>query len=311
MNTQAVEAPLVPLAPPAPDLAGLEPIRKIQSRWPTLLGAGLTVLMILSLGRELFGSGIAGLWRVLPTSPFFYIAFALFYLGPPTFDFIIFRRLWRIPFEGMAALHKKRISNEVLFGYSGEAFFYAWARQRTQMVAAPFGAVKDVAILSAVAGNVLTLAMVVIALPFALDLLKPHELNIALGSIALIFAMSLPFFIFSRRVFSLSRKDLWYVFGMQAARIVAGSVFVALAWHFAMPEVSLGMWLILAAGRLLAGRLPLVPSKDLLFASFAGMLIGQDAALSELLALTAGLTLLVHVSLIGAFGLHSLFGKKE
>ncbi|WP_216075134.1 hypothetical protein, partial [Acinetobacter baumannii] len=85
--------------------------------------------------------------------------FALYYVGPPTFDYVIFKRLWHIPLAGLVALHKKRISNEVLFGYSGEAYFYAWARQRTQMVAAPFGAVKDVMILSAIAGNAITLIM--------------------------------------------------------------------------------------------------------------------------------------------------------
>ena len=62
----------------------------------------------------------------------------------------------RSALSGLIALHKKRISNEVLLGYSGEAYFYAWARQRSQMVAAPFGAVKDVSILSAIAGNAIT-----------------------------------------------------------------------------------------------------------------------------------------------------------
>jgi hypothetical protein len=75
----------------------------------------------------------------------------------------------------MAALHKKRISNEVLLGYSGEAYFYAWARQRTQMVAAPFGAVKDVTILSAIAGNAITLIMMIAALPFGINLLKSRR----------------------------------------------------------------------------------------------------------------------------------------
>ena len=148
MNTSVVEA--VPL-PGAPDLAGLEPVEKIKRRWPALLGGALTLLMIVALGRELFGSGLAGLYRTLPSNPLFYLVFALYYVGPPTFDYVIFRRLWQIPLAGLAALHKKRISNEVLFGYSGEAYFYAWARQRTQIVAAPFGAVKDVMILSAIA----------------------------------------------------------------------------------------------------------------------------------------------------------------
>lgn len=307
MNTSAVEAAI----PVAPDLAGLEPVEKIKRRWPILLGGALTLLMIVGLGRELFGSGLTGLSRAVPVNPLFYIAFAVYYLGPPTFDYIIFRRLWQIPLAGLSALHKKRISNEVLLGYSGEAYFYAWARQRTQMVAAPFGAVKDVLILSAIAGNAVTLAVVALALPFGINLMKPAEFNTLLGSIAVIFAMSLPFLIFSKRVFSLPRRDLWWVFGIHCARIVFGSVMIALAWHFAMPEISVGIWLLLAAARLLAWRLPLVPNKELLFANFAILVIGQGQALSELMALIAALTLCAHVALIAGFSIHALLTRKQ
>lgn len=49
-----------------------------------------------------------------------------------------------------------------------------------------------------------------------------------------------------------------------------------------------------------------MPNKDLLFANFAILLIGQDQELSELIAFTAALTLLVHVVLIALFGLMEL-----
>lgn len=305
MNTSVVEAAI----PSAHDLAGLEPIEKIRRRWPLVLGGVLTLLMIAALAGELFGSGLAGLRQSIPTHPLFYIAFALYYLAPPTFDYIIFRRLWRIPLDGMAALHKKRISNEVLFGYSGEAYFYAWARQRTQMVAAPFGAVKDVTILSAIAGNVITLVMVLLVIPFGPQLPAMVTANTIVASALLMVVMSLPFLIFSKRVFSLPRRDLWWVFGMHCVRLASGTVFVAVAWHFAMPGVAIGTWFFLAAARLLASRLPLVPNKELVFASFAILLIGPGQALTELLALFAALTLLVHVTLIGGLSLHALTRK--
>ena len=101
------------------------------------------------------------------------------------------------------------------------------------------------------------------------------------------------------------------MFGAHCLRLLAGSVLIALTWHFALPDVSIGMWLFLAAGRLLVSRLPLVPNKDLLFANFAIILIGQDRALSELVAFTAALTLLVHVVLIALFGLHALMTRSR
>ena len=308
MNTTVADpAPL----PGAEDLAGLEPIQKIRRRWPMLLGAAVSLLMVAGLAKELLDKGLVGLSQTAPDSWVFYIFFALFYLGPPTFDYLIFRRLWQIPPSGMIALHRKRIANEVVLGYSGEAYFYAWARQRTKMVAAPFGAVKDVSILSAIAGNGITLAMLIAALPLATDLLTPAQYNTALVSIGIIVAMSVPFLVFSKRVFSLDRSVLWWIFGMHAVRILLGSILIACAWHFAMPDVSLGMWLILAAARLLVSRLPFVPNKDLLFANFAIILIGQGQALSELLAFTAALTLLVHMSLIAGFALLGLVAKES
>lgn len=315
-TTDPVKQPeigVLPAAPPpplaVPEIEALEPIRQIRSRWPAILGALLSLAMVVGLGMELFGEGLLALERSVPTHPGFYVCFLLLYMSPPTFDYVIFRRLWRIPFSGLIALHKKRIANEVVFGYSGEAFFYAWARQRMKMVAAPFGAVKDVSILSAIAGNAITLAMIVVALPFASDLLTPDQFRTLAWSTAIIIGMSLPFLLFSRRVFSLERRELWWVFGIHCLRLICGSTLIALAWHFAMPEVSIGMWLFLAAGRLLVSRLPLVPSKDLLFANFAIILIGQGEALSELVALTAAFTLLMHVVLIVAFGLLALVRK--
>jgi hypothetical protein len=301
------KAPLVTV----PDIAGLEPVQTLKRRWPVVIGAIITLAMIAGLGRELFGSGLAGLGRAVPSDPLFYLAFALLYIAPPAGDFIIFRRLWGIPMSGLAALLKKRIANDVVLGYSGEAYFYAWARQRSQMVAAPFGAVKDVSILSAIAGNAVTLAMIALALPLGAGLLTPIQLSTVETSAAITFAMSLPFLIFSKRVFSQPRRTLWWIFMVHCIRLISGSVFLAFAWHFALPTVSIGMWLILGAARLLVSRLPLVPNKDLLFANFAIILIGQDAALSELMAMTAALVLLVHMVLIGSFSLYGLLRTKN
>ncbi len=298
--------PATEIVPPSADIAGLQPLKTIKSRWPAIIGALVTVAMLAGLGHELFNSGLAGLSRATPRNPLFYVAFTGLYLVPPLADYLIFRRLWGIPLSGLVALIKKRIANDVVMGYSGEAYFYAWARARTQLVAAPFGAVKDVSILSAIAGNTVTLAMIAIALPVGRDLIPPDMMRYVYGSLAVIFGTSLPFLIFSRKVFSLPRADLWMVFGVHCARLLLGAGFLALAWASAMPGVAIGTWLFLSAGRLLFSRLPLLPNKDLLFANFAILIIGEDQALSELIAFTAAAILLVHVLLIGGFGLHHL-----
>ena len=304
-------AGVAPATPPAdPPSAGPVALGGSRSRWPAIVGAALTFLMVVGLGYELLGQGgIDDLTGSVPKHPLFYLCFAGLYLSLPLADYLIFRKLWGLPASGFAAMVKKRISNEVLFSYSGEAYFYAWARANATTVAAPFGAVKDVSILSAVAGNGMTLLLMMLAIPFGQSLLPDSLRGMFAGSAAVLVAMSLPFLIFSRRVFSLPRPELWWIFWVHVLRLVAGSVLIALAWHYALPDVPLAMWLFLAAGRLLVSRLPLVPNKDLLFANFAIVLLGRDQALSELMAFTGALTLVAHLLFIAGFEVHHLLAR--
>lgn len=303
---EASTNPAANLAHAAEDLAGLEPVKTIKSRWPMIIAGVLTIAMIIGLARQLLKSGLHGLDQATPDHWLYYVAFALLYMSPPIGDYIIFRKLWRIPLDGLGALMKKRIANEVVLGYSGEAYFYAWARQRAQMVAAPFGAVKDVMILSAMAGNLMTLGMTALALPW-LPQQYVHPMMIGMGVVVV---MSLPFLIFSRRVFSLDRKTLWWVFGVHVGRLAASSLLIAFAWHFALPGIAIGAWLVLSATRMMVSRLPFIPNKDLVFSTVTIALLGENSDLSSLMAFTAAAILLTHVVLAAGFAVQSLV-KRE
>ena len=295
----------------APDIAGLEPARRLRSRWPKWLGMTRSVLMVAGRANELFNEGLADLSHSVPHNPLFYVAFAVTYLALPVFDYLIYKRLWDIPLiSGMGAINRKRIANDVVIGYSGDAYFYAWARQRMKMVVAPFGAIKDVTILSGIAGNATALLMAAIALPLSSDWLTPSQFHKFAGSALIILVISLPFLIFSRRVFTLPSRRLWWIFGMHCARIVIGAAALGVAWHFAMPMIAVGWWLFLSAARLLVSRLPLVPNKDLLFANLAIMLIGEGRAMSDMIAFTAALYLLLHIVLATVFAVHKLMEKQ-
>ena len=306
---------MTPLAPTHGEtgatLAALEPLQPVARRWPALLGAALTVAMVAGLAWQLFHRGLGELSRSVPESPMFYVCFIAFYMTLPVFDFAIFRRLWKIPATGLIALTKKRIANDVVVNYSGEAYFYSWARANARLVAAPFGAIKDVSILSAIAGNALTLVMILLALPLGRQLMTAGQFHNALWSTGLLVLISVPFLIFSRRVFSLPRRELWVVFALHCVRLVVSNVLIALAWHFAMPEVSLGMWLLLTAGRMLVSRLPLIPNKDVLFPLLANMLIGGRESLVQLLAFGAAVTLAINAAFIVVFAIGSLVTKEK
>jgi hypothetical protein len=292
------------------DLAGLEPMETLKRRWPMVVGGIITAVMIVVLGKQLLDTGLAGLSRALPRNPFFYLFFTAYYFSPVIGDYVIFHRLWKIPAAGFAALIRKRVASDMI-GYSGEAYFYTWARQRSTMIAAPFGAVKDVSILSAIAGSAVTLAVLVVALPFVMGSLDDAQLGIVGWSAVVIFAMSLPFLIFSKRVFSLDRRTLWFIFAVHCARVLGGAVLVAITWHFGLVSISLATLLLLSALRMLVSRLPMVPNKDLFFATIAGMSAGEHAALTQMLAIVAAMILVVHAALIIALAFAGLFTRER
>lgn len=283
----------MPAADAAP-LVALKPVQTLRRRWPVLLATILSVAMLVGVGYELFDDGLAGLRRATPASWGFYLFFLASYFTLPVCDFLIFRRLWNVPPAAFTALNRKRIANDIVIGYSGDAYFYAWARARLDMVTAPFGAVKDVTIVSGITGNVTALLLGAVALPLGYQLIGPEIVEAMIWSLVFATALSLALILFSRRVFSLPRRDLWFIFWIDLLRIAGTCVTIALAWACAIPSVSVGMWLFLVAGRQLVSRLPFLPNKDLLFANFAILVIGHDRALSDLMAFTAASTIVMH-----------------
>ena len=272
---------------------------------PPLLEAGNAALRwigpFISLG--IFGAvlyqlrdlQIGAVAAMLPSSPLFWLAFAAYYLAAPIFDFVIFRRLWNLPAAGFGALMRKFVGNEILMGYIGEVHFYSWARSRLKMVAAPFGAVKDVAILSAVMGNVVTLAVLAAAYPFLGVLHIGVAPRTLVAAVAITLGSSLVLLLLRGRVLTLGQKDLAFVAAVQLARVVVTALLPALLWHLALPQVALGWWILLAAVRLLLSRLPLLPNKDLVFAGVAVALIGRGAGIDDLMTMMASLILGTHL----------------
>ena len=132
------------------------------------------------------------------------------------------------------------------------------------------------------------------------------------GSLAVVIGMSLPFLIFSKRVFSLNRRQLWWVFGAHIVRAILGSTCLALAWHFALPSVSIGVWAFLSAG---AAAILAIARSCLTRTCFSPTLrscsSGRRGALSNLIAFTAAAVLLVHIVLIVAFGLYRLATRRS
>jgi len=261
-----------------------------------LIGLALSFVVVVAAAFSYRDLRIDTIEAMIPHTFGFWFLFAVLYIQAPFFDWVIFRHLWRIPFwSGMAALTRKLVSNELVLGYLGEAQFYAWARARANLTAAPFGAIKDVAILSALAGNAATVIMVAFAWPLVASGKFGVPLRSLFISLSVVLVISCAILLFRKKLFSLNRRELWFITGVHFLRIFAYVAVAALLWHVVLPQVSVGLWMILATLRMLVSRLPLLPNKDILFAGMAVFFLGHDMEVAALMTMLAVITLGAHV----------------
>ena len=286
----------------------LDATPRAAASWRRYIAPTIAIALLAAAVLQLGTINLRQTIRLLPAAPQFWLVYAGFYLTGPAADWIIFRRLWRLPAAGFVALLRKTISNEVLLGYSGEVYFYGWAKRHGRLAGAPFGAIKDVAILSAAAGNVATLLLLATCWPVLARLGLGLGVEMLGGSIAVVALCSLIPLAFGRTLFSLRRDQLVEVIALHAARITIGTVLIAALWHEIAPAAPLHWWVALAALRLLVSRLPFVPNKDVIFAGIAVAVIGRQALVSDVLTLVAGLVMATHLLLGASLAIAELAG---
>lgn len=213
---------------------------------------------------------------------------------------------------GFGALVRKLIGNELLFGYVGELYLYTWARRRTEMTSAPFGAIKDVAITSAMVGNAFTLVLLALSYPLLGSLKLGLDAPTFIASVAVVLLTSSAVLFFRKTIFSLPKAELWQVTALHTVRIIVSNALNAWCWHLALPDVAIEWWLLLSALRLLISRLPFVPNKDVVFAGVAVFLIGHDAEIGALMTMMASLILATHLVLgVGLVAIEAIGWKKK
>lgn len=273
------------------------PLESGRREWTRWLGPLISLALLVGVFREYSRFELRADGHLLAQGALFWCAFVLYYLSTPFWEWLIYRRLWGLPPDGIAALLRKEITNELLLGYLGELYFYTWARQRAQLTTAPFGAVKDVAILSAMSGNAVTLLLLPLGVALVGNLppgVDPLALKLSIGAFLI---TSFGPLLLRRRLFSLPVRDLRFVALLHALRVATTMGLYALLWHMMLPAVAVGWWIALAALRQLVSRLPLAPSKDVLFAAIAGFFVGRHSEIAALLALLGSVSMALHIVL--------------
>jgi hypothetical protein len=168
------------------------------------------------------------------------------------------------------------------------------------MTGTPFAAVKDVSILSAMAGNAATLALLLVSWPYLSLTHVGVEARTIFVSLGVMLASSILVFALRNRLFSLPRQRLWFITGIHLARIGVGLAVLAFAWHLLLPQLAFSWLLLLAMLRMLVSRLPLLPNKDIVFAALTMLLLGTQAGIGTATTQIAVITLAGHM-IIGLF----------
>jgi hypothetical protein len=293
-----------------PIAAELQPLTIKRTEWWRWLPFALSITLFVVIWQQFENPDAAVLERLSATPPAFWALFLLTWLSEPISQWIIYRRLWGIPGSGIAALVRKMVYNDMLLSYSGEAYFYAWARARTDMPPSPFGVVKDVAVTSALAGNLVTFLALPLALPALWSLGLSAYGGFALGSIVFMLLTSVAAVLFRRRVFALRARELWIVSGIHVLRVIVAAVLLALLWKSALPNVPLALWALLATLRLVVSRLPLIPNKDVILAGVTAFVVGQGSEVAILLAMCAALFMIANVIAAVLFAIGDLLGTR-
>jgi hypothetical protein len=257
----------------------------------------ISLLLLFVVAIECRRMDMTSLRQLLPTGAVFWLVFAANYLAGPIGDWLIFRRLWRIPWSGLGALIRKLVTNELVLGYLGEAQFYAWVR--THMSVAPFGAIKDVALLSALVGNVATVVLLACCWPLVASVEIGIETPSAALSLGAALLSSCAIFVFRQKLYTLPSGQLRFIAMIHAARTVVSLVLIAVLWHLVLPQIALRLWLVMSAFRMLVSRLPFVPNNEIVFAGFVVFLLGHEPQVGELMTMIATLRLGAHL-VVGA-----------
>lgn len=302
MSDEALAAPVelpAPLPPPRP--------ARIGSLFSALVSVAMLAAVTYTIGRLDY----ARLARLVPHTAEFWALFAAYYLAPVAIEWSIYRWLWHLPAAGVGALLRKLVANELLLGYLGEVQFYAWARARLNMVAAPFGAIKDVTILSALTGNIATLAMVALAWPLVASGIMGKHTSTVFISLSVVLVTSFAILLARQKLFSLPRRELWLIAGLHFLRIIVTVGLAALMWHAVLPAVEIELWLVLATLRMLVSRLPFIPNKDVVFAGLTVFLFGHTADIANLLAMMAAFLLVTHIGVGLVFATGDIVGAQR
>lgn len=229
----------------------------------------------------------------LPLNPWYYILILAIFFTLPVFQVFIFRVNWKISrWELFLVTLNKRVLDREVLGYSGEMYVYFWARKRLGASDREIlHVIKDNAIISSVASTLAAVALLGVFFAFERVSLPREWANPSFYQITvIIFCLILVAGLavrFRKNILHLNRRDVMTIFFYNMIRLVVIHGLQLIQWIVIMPETPPINWMTLMAWQIIIERIPLLPSRDLLFVStgieMAGLIHVSSSAMAGLL----------------------------
>ena len=261
-------------------------------------------------------------WRevgtALPTNPLFYLIFLVLYFLLPIAECFIYRITWTFDaWKSLPAFVKKRIYNKDVLGYSGEVYFYTWARKNVGLSDLEIlKTIRDQNIVSSAASTMVAVVLLAVFLYAGqinlTDLIGQQEASYLVGGAVVMLILAALAIRLRRYLFSMAFKTANVIFVVHLARLVVGQALLIGMWAVAMPEVSLPIWFTFAAASIIVTRIPFIPNRDLIFLSL-GVSLSSVVGISEagVFAMLGAITVFSKVVNLAFFSALSLLGRKK
>ena len=232
-----------------------------------------TTAIVAFLVYKLTLIGWSRVWESLPHTPWFYVLLLAMFFALPVFQVFIYRVAWKThvsPWNLFLALMNKRVLDKDVLGYSGEMYLYLWARKQIKQPDKEILLViKDNVILSSAASTLV--AVILLAVFFVLgrvelprQWLHPNIVHVLVIGFCVVLAAGL-MVKYRKRVISLKRREVLHIFLLHICRLLVVQGLQVIQWVIVMPEVPILNWMTLLAAQIIITRIPLLPSRDLIF----------------------------------------------
>jgi len=241
----------------------------------------LFVIIIIWMGYELTKVGWSRVWESLPVQPLFYLLFLFAYFQLPFFEVWIYRLTWKFnALKSIPTFITKRVYNKDVLGYSGEIYFFSWAKKNLSLTDKEIAlTIKDNNIISSVASTFVSVGLlsvffftgqVPIDTWFSADQLVYWIIGIVLAVV-----LGLVIYRFRNYVIHMKWSTAASIFGIQMLRLIFVQALNLMMFYVVMPQTELYVWFTYLSLEIILSRIPFLPNKDFIFVSLSITMAGN------------------------------------